>query len=526
MYNILPKRLPLFCLLAAIVCLLSDGLGYLPLKFEEPRRALVATEMMLSGNFWVPTLNGTLYYNKPPLFNWLLAALFSVFGHYEWVERLPTLASCIGIALVHFFFFRRKIGEELSAIASLFFLLSGHMLFYFSFQGEIDMTFSFVVYMHVLSLMHFFDRKQYVALYFSSYLFMVLGFMLKGLPAFTFQAFTLLGLFVWHRRWIKLFHYSHFLALLTAFGIIGGYFSIYAHYSDPLPFIAKLTVESSSRTTDTTFLSFLLHLATFPLLLLMLMLPWGLLLPLIRTKEFLQEVAKNRWLGYCMLFLVCNLPLYWLSVGVRDRYLYMFLPFIYSLLTTGVYSTLIVHRRAIEKCVLAICVGLSAALFIVPIVEPKIHYTWAVVLMFCLCGVGYATYSRSLQPLFAAMLLMLSLRFYYNRAVFPLRKTDANNIAATQHAEKILSIAKESDIWFVAPVTEKRVRLPFYSDVSLKEIARLPYQLSYYYSSRANKLLRWRSDEPESGYFIMLNTDSRSVYDFMMDGQAYCLIKK
>ena len=49
------------------------NLGLLPLFADEPTRANVALEMILSGNYSVPTIGGEYYYNKPPFYNWILA---------------------------------------------------------------------------------------------------------------------------------------------------------------------------------------------------------------------------------------------------------------------------------------------------------------------------------------------------------------------------------------------------------------------------------------------------------------------
>lgn len=73
------------------------NLGITPLLADEPTRALVALEMMFSENFITPTINGDYYYNKPPLYNWLLVFLFKLTGSTsEFVVRLPTVIS-IGI---------------------------------------------------------------------------------------------------------------------------------------------------------------------------------------------------------------------------------------------------------------------------------------------------------------------------------------------------------------------------------------------------------------------------------------------
>ena len=54
--------------------------GLLELRLEEPRRAIVALEMLLRKSYIVPEINGELYYTKPPLFNWMIALAFWISG--------------------------------------------------------------------------------------------------------------------------------------------------------------------------------------------------------------------------------------------------------------------------------------------------------------------------------------------------------------------------------------------------------------------------------------------------------------
>ncbi|MBK6949317.1 MAG: hypothetical protein IPH16_15755 [Haliscomenobacter sp.] len=88
-------------------------LGKAPLYLEEPRRALVAMEMLASGNYWASTLFGEWYYNKPPLFNWVLLLFAWLGGGFrEWALRLPTVLSVAGLAVLLFLF-----GKSMSAPA-------------------------------------------------------------------------------------------------------------------------------------------------------------------------------------------------------------------------------------------------------------------------------------------------------------------------------------------------------------------------------------------------------------------------
>jgi 4-amino-4-deoxy-L-arabinose transferase-like glycosyltransferase len=63
---------------------------------DEGRYAGVAWEMVRSGDWLTPTLNGLPYFHKPPLFYWITAVSLSLFGTIEWAARL---ASCLGAML-------------------------------------------------------------------------------------------------------------------------------------------------------------------------------------------------------------------------------------------------------------------------------------------------------------------------------------------------------------------------------------------------------------------------------------------
>ena len=47
--------------------------GRMPLFHEEPRCAIIAQEMLLTGDYVVPKVYQTPYLKKPPMQNWLIA---------------------------------------------------------------------------------------------------------------------------------------------------------------------------------------------------------------------------------------------------------------------------------------------------------------------------------------------------------------------------------------------------------------------------------------------------------------------
>ena len=77
-------------------------LGLRPLyKADESRYGEISREMVASGDWVTPRLNGFRYFEKPPLQYWTTAAFFSVLGEKDYVARLWTaLAGFAGILLV------------------------------------------------------------------------------------------------------------------------------------------------------------------------------------------------------------------------------------------------------------------------------------------------------------------------------------------------------------------------------------------------------------------------------------------
>ena len=85
----------LFWLFALLI--LGAGLGLRdPWPADEPRFALVAKQMVESGDWLFPHRGSELYSDKPPLFMWLQAAAYQVFGHWRIAFLLPSLLAALG----------------------------------------------------------------------------------------------------------------------------------------------------------------------------------------------------------------------------------------------------------------------------------------------------------------------------------------------------------------------------------------------------------------------------------------------
>ena len=100
---------------------------------DEGRYAEIPREMVASGDWTTPRLNGIKYFEKPALQYWATAAAYSLFGEHEWTARLwSALTGFLGVLMV-FFTGRRLFGAEAGWCAalvlgsSLLWVLIGHV---------------------------------------------------------------------------------------------------------------------------------------------------------------------------------------------------------------------------------------------------------------------------------------------------------------------------------------------------------------------------------------------------------------
>ncbi|MGA3008043.1 MAG: glycosyltransferase family 39 protein, partial [Opitutaceae bacterium] len=96
-------RRDLLLLTLFIGALFAFGLGNYPLQNpDEGRYAEIPREMVATGNFVTPRLNGVKYFEKPPLFYWCVAASVRLFGSEEWTLRVwPAAFALAGVLMTY-----------------------------------------------------------------------------------------------------------------------------------------------------------------------------------------------------------------------------------------------------------------------------------------------------------------------------------------------------------------------------------------------------------------------------------------
>ncbi|NQU24799.1 MAG: glycosyltransferase family 39 protein, partial [Candidatus Nealsonbacteria bacterium] len=109
-----------FWILAAAGVIFFTNLGATALWDEdEPLYAACAREMLQRGDWVVPTFNGDLFPEKPPLGYWLMIAGYKMFGVTEFAARFWSALLGVGTALVTYHLGKRLFRPEVGFWAGL-----------------------------------------------------------------------------------------------------------------------------------------------------------------------------------------------------------------------------------------------------------------------------------------------------------------------------------------------------------------------------------------------------------------------
>ncbi len=94
---------PLAVLLSIAIILILTGLGLRePWPADEPRFALVARDMVETGQWFFPMRGGEIYPDKPPVFMWSIALFYAITGSLKVAFLLPSaLAGLLSVFLVY-----------------------------------------------------------------------------------------------------------------------------------------------------------------------------------------------------------------------------------------------------------------------------------------------------------------------------------------------------------------------------------------------------------------------------------------
>ncbi len=322
-------------ILAASLPALFYNLGLQSFNEDEAIRSLVAFEMLDSGNFIVPTLNGLPYYYKPPLYNWFIALSFTLTGEVnELSARIPTVLFLYLLCYVIYRCNRIYLGTKQSILLSLFFLTCGRILFWDSFMAFIDMAYSLVSYLVIFLSFHYYQKERYNLFFIVPAVLTAIGYLLKGFPSFIFYGMSI-GTVLLFKKDLKRLYKSPALAIGLAllFGIIGGFYLLYNQYHDFTKTLGPLMDQSTRRTiVRYDILSAVKHIFTYPFENIYHFFPYTLLGFLMIIPSIRKNMWANEFTKYMLLLFIANITVYWVSPEVFPRYILMLIPLSFAII--------------------------------------------------------------------------------------------------------------------------------------------------------------------------------------------------
>ena len=444
------------CLLVLPPALLIN-LGLLPLIADEPIRALVALELKLTGNFFVATLQGEYYFNKPPLFNWLLLGFFHLFGAAEeWVIRLPTVLALLGMGAAIYYFVSRRLGRGLGVAAALAFVTSGRMLFYDSMLGLIDTLHALVTYLGFMAVFELGERRRWAALFAVSYALTGMGFLLKGLPSLVFQGLALAVYFGCQPgQWRRLLSGAHALGLAVLAALVGGYFAVYSRFHPLREYLATLLDQSTQRTVAShAWRESLLHLVKYPLDFVSDFLPWTLLLLCLARPGWRRVLWEHPFLRFNGLLFAALTPVFWLSPGTIPRYLFVLTPLCFTV-AVYYYQHFLAERRwpqrLIDGVLLVALTLVSLGFWYVPFMaqaatQPGVVWKSALAAL-ALAGCTLAFWQLPAQRLLWLGLFLLCMRVAFNWFVLPARLLTRDETPYRTASIRVAAIAGHAPVY-------------------------------------------------------------------------------
>jgi len=426
------------------------NLGLVPLYAEEPRRAVVAMEMIFRHNWLIPTIHGEYYHLKPPFFNWILGFFYTLAGsNSEFITRLPTVISLVIFSLVIFLIGKKYVSREFGLLTSLLFAVAGGNLFFNSLLAEIDMFYSLVTYSGMICLFHFHQRGQYYKLFLSVYFLGAIGVLTKGVPSLLFTGLSILVYFTVNREFKKLFRLPHFAGISFFLLLVGGYFFAYQMHGDTLFYFKNLTNESSKRFTGYNLMDYFFQMLKFPLETLQNLFPGSLLLIFIFRKSFYRTIKSNPLVKFAFLMVILHFPIYWLPPGSRQRYVIMLYPFLLQIMAYFyvTFKNREPGRNRFVNLVLIVLTGIfMAGSLVLPFIEKLDfirHLTWISVLTFILLAAIFIFQLKYRATALAAFILaMVTLKITFSQLILPVRTMEGNAYANKKAAFELLALTE------------------------------------------------------------------------------------
>ena len=228
----------------AVLCFVLLYLGSIwlrpPFHPGETRELEIAREMLASGDWFVPRLNGFSCRETPILGVWVNALFMKWFGETPGAARLPEALATLASAGLLYWLCRRSGEEQVGRIAAVIFLLSG-LVFPVGTGAAPGPLFCFFLLLTMV-LFFFACREKLLLRRFGLLTFagfgMGMAILAGGFPGVVLPLATLVLFLLWQSEWKRIFTLP-WIPLIWAFVIAGptGVAASLQNFGEPLEFL-------------------------------------------------------------------------------------------------------------------------------------------------------------------------------------------------------------------------------------------------------------------------------------------------
>ncbi len=412
---------------------------------DEGRYLEIAREMVVTGDWVTPRLNGVLYFYKPPLFYWLQATAIELGGDNRWMLRFwPAALALLGIGLTYWS--GHRLFNRATGLGSA--VVLGSSLLYYAIGQTILLDMAVSVF--IAGALFFFitavrlpPGPSRARLFCAFYAFIGLSVLSKGLMGILLPGGILFFWFLCFSQWKELRHIYLIRGTLIA-GIIALPWHVAVAWQNPEWFSFYIVQEHfqrylsdiSARSQPFWFFLVILPAGLFP---------WSGFLPQTLKAHFQGGLAgwRSRPVeGFFFITVIFTLLFFSASKSKLIPYILPAYPAAAVLLGNWLAG---VWREGREKALLPglwlvalVSLGIAVAIPWVALAEARkispdaLPWLWTALLLFAACGAKACLFLRRRQVRPAALALaVLALGFLmlFNPLSGPLQRPDTEQVS-------------------------------------------------------------------------------------------------
>ncbi len=330
-------------LLLLYVLIYLVPLGLRPLMIpDEVRYAEIPREMIQSGNWVVPHLNGLRYFEKPVLGYWLVAGSMQLFGENAFAVRLPGALSAGLSALAIFLLLAGSGRTRKTALSAAMIYLTLFGVFLMGSYNILDNSFSFFLTAAFVAFYYAHNennpRRRFIELVLLG-VFCGAAFLTKGFLAFALLGIVIGPYVIWQGRWRELLTRGWLPTLVALLVILPWAILIqlqqpdYWHYFFWVEHIKRFASDHAQHEQPAWFYLTFLPLLAWPWITQIVAMLKGLSVSWLKAEN--KNPAERNLIVYCLLWFLLPFVFFSIAHGKLPTYILPCLPPLAILLAIG-----------------------------------------------------------------------------------------------------------------------------------------------------------------------------------------------